>query len=81
MRAHDAVCALLVSMWNGGSRVFDKNGRMLARAHWTRDADGIIALQITIAEVDPISPRKWVSCPDLRRLFANERQPHVYGTL
>jgi predicted amidohydrolase len=77
-RAHDAVCPLVVAMWNGASRIFDKDGRLLARAHRTRDADGIIPHQIVMAEADPTAPRQWLDAGNLREMFRAQRQHHAY---
>ena len=65
-------------MWNGASRIFDKDGRLLARAHRTRDADGIIPHQIVMAEVDPTAPRPWLDADNLREMFRAQRQHHAY---
>jgi predicted amidohydrolase len=80
-RAHDAVCPLVVSMWNGNSRVFDCDGRMLARAHRTRDWHNLIPHQITSAEVDIGAPRDWIVHADLQQYFKESRQWKTFGPM
>jgi len=77
-RAHDAVCPLVVAMWNGASCIFDKDGRKLASARRTRDADDIIPHQIVMAEIDPTAPRAWIDSEDLRATLFAQRQLHAY---
>jgi predicted amidohydrolase len=81
IRAHDAVCPLLVSMWNGASRIFDRDGTMLARAHRTRDWENLIPDQLTIAEVDPQAKRQWIIYDDLRPNLIAQRRTDLFGPL
>lgn len=80
-RAHDAVCPLVVAMWNGQSRIFDRDGKTLASAHRTRDYQGIIPDQIVYAEVDPTAPRQWCGHQDLREALFRQRQTHAYAPM
>ena len=81
VRAHDAVCPLVVSMWNGQGVIIDRDGKILAEAERTRDWTDIIPDQIIYAEVDPTAPRKWLGFEDTKAGLIAERQWKTYGPL
>ncbi len=80
-RAHDAVCPLVVAMWNGASRIFDKDGKLLARAHRTRDRHALIPDQILYADLAPTEPRAWIDMADTRAALRRQRQWQLFGPL
>ncbi len=81
VRAFDAVCPLVVAMWDGQGRIFDRDGRLLARAEYARDWQGIIPHQILYAEVDPAAPRPGPGRDDIRPVLQRQRQWQAYTPL
>lgn len=80
-RAFDTVCPIVISMWCGNGRVIDKDGRILAACHMSRDAFGVIPDQIVYGNVDPIKPREFSFYRDFQQGLLYERQVKAFKAL
>jgi len=78
-RAMDSCCPFVIAMWDGQGAIIDRDGKILAHAHRTRDWRDLIPDQILYAEVDPCAPRKYLGCGDYGAALLLQRRWETYS--